>query len=102
MFDEAIARAVQAFDKVIVCSGREDKFAPQTIEWLNRHNFRYDALFMRPTDDMRPDYEVKLEIFDNLIAPYYNVVAMVDDRDSVVAAYRRHGLTVWQVDYGDF
>jgi len=42
------------------------------------------------------------EIFDNHIAPKYNISYVLDDRDRVVDMWRSLGLTCFQVDWGNF
>ena len=88
--------------KVILCSGREDKYREQTEKWLANHNIEYAHLHMRKTDDFRKDNIIKTEIYKEHIAPNYNVKVVVDDRRSVVKAWRELGLTVFQVAEGDF
>lgn len=93
------------WDYVLFCSGRENKFREQTMTFLRRE-FDLDAmywkLFMRPTGDKRKDYIVKEEIFKNEIYGKYYVDFCLDDRDQVVAQWRRMGLTCLQVAPGDF
>jgi predicted kinase len=62
----------------------------------------YEALHMRAEGDMRKDSIVKVEIFDREIRDKYNVIAVFDDRDQVVDAWRALGLAVFQVAEGDF
>lgn len=57
---------------------------------------------MRAARDMRKDAAVKLEIFDREIRHRYRVIAVWDDRASVVAMWRSLGLTVFAVAPGDF
>lgn len=88
--------------KVILCSGREDKYREQTEKWLANNNIEYAHLYMRKTDDFRKDNIIKTEIYKDHIAPNYNVKVVVDDRLQVVKAWRELGLTVFQVAEGDF
>jgi predicted kinase len=88
--------------KVILCSGREDKYREQTEKWLVNHNIKYAHLYMRKTDDFRKDNIIKTEIYEEHIALNYNVKVVIDDRRSVVKAWRELGLTVFQVAEGDF
>lgn len=87
---------------VILVSGREEKFRDLTVKWLSQNGIFYDQLYMRPTDDFRPDTEVKKEIFDRHIRNKYNVMFVLDDRDRVVNMWRDLGLTCLQVAEGDF
>ena len=88
---------------IIIVSGRHEHAREATIEFLNDYNISFDDLFMRRDDDYRGDDLIKKEIYNNNIAPYYNVLYIVDDRSRVVKMWRKElGLTVFQVDEGDF
>ena len=87
---------------IFVLSGREDRCQEDTETWLKKNNVPYDAIFMRATKDFRPDTEVKQEIYENQIAPSYEVFFVLDDRNSVVNMWRDIGLKCLQVQAGDF
>lgn len=69
---------------VICVSGRDEVCRNQTKEWLDLWRVSYNELLMRKAGDCRKDTIVKEEIFWEDIADYYNVVAVIDDRPSVV------------------
>ena len=103
LVNEPVRSILQTSGKAIVfVSGREDKFKPQTLAWLEKHNISFDALHMRKSGDMRKDSIVKKEIYEEFILDKYNVAFVLDDRDQVVRVWRDLGLTCLQVDYGDF
>jgi len=52
--------------------------------------------------DYRDDRIIKEEIYREKIAPVYNALFVLDDRDRVVAMWRDLGLTCLQVANGDF
>ncbi len=88
---------------VILITGREEKFRPQTENWLRKHKIQYEALYMRPTGDSRKDTVVKKEVYKKNIKDIYDVLFVLEDRDQVVAMWRIElGLTCLQVEYGDF
>lgn len=87
---------------VILVSGREEKYLPPTLEFLSKHNIKYEKLFMRQTDDKRKDWIIKNEIWHDHIAGKYNIEFVLDDRNRVVEGWRSLGLTVLQVADGDF
>lgn len=105
---EPVAVIVSALDEdaagyhIVVLSGREDACRHDTEEWLDLHGIPYEELHMRATGDHRPDDVVKLEIFRERIAPRYEVLGVLDDRDKVVAMWRSIGLVCLQVAPGDF
>lgn len=89
--------------KIIFMSGRDEKFKEPTIKFINENcNIPYE-LFMRQKNDTRKDSIVKRELYDANIVGKYNVAFVLDDRDQVVDLYRRElGLSVFQVNYGNF
>lgn len=99
---EVMLNLLEANNSIILLTGRQEKDREVTEEWLY-HNYGFSQpLFMRETSDQRPDWLVKSELFDTCVAPYYNVQAVFDDRDSVVKMWRERGITCFQVNYGDF
>jgi hypothetical protein len=88
--------------KIIVFSGRSDKYRDVCEKWLRKHAIHFDLLVMRKAGDMRRDDIVKSELFDEFIAPNYNFLYHFDDRDRVVKALRSKGITVYQVAEGNF
>lgn len=105
--NEAVIRVVRAMvaagNKAIFCSGRTDGCYDATKKWIEEHvGVPYEALLMRKSGDTRKDSIVKVEIFDEHIRNFYNIVAVFDDRAQVVAAWRALGLPVFAVAEGDF
>lgn len=87
---------------VVVMSGRGDQCQPQTEEWLKRF-IAYDEIHMRRAGDVRPDWIVKHELFQEFVAPKYRVELVLDDRNQVVNLWRRRlELPTWQVADGNF
>jgi predicted kinase len=120
---ETILAHYQQGRKIIFCSGREDKFRPETIRFIEKHLLVetqgfYDGdgndpkdptigpikykLFMRKTGDFRKDSLVKEEIYQNDIQGKYNVLLVLDDRNQVIDLWRSLGLTAFQVAPGNF
>lgn len=107
LLNEPVRHALDAFrrahgDTIVLLSGRGEEHRPQTEAWLRRHEVPYDELWMRAAGDSRRDDVVKAELFDAHVRHRYAVRVSLDDRDRVVAIWRRMGLPTWQVDYGDF
>ena len=99
----SVMRLASDSDKaIILCTGRPEEYRETTVKWLEDNLIQYTALFMRPSCDYRPDYEIKKEILDNDITPRWNPVLALDDRDSVVNLWRNCGIECWQVREGDF
>ncbi|WP_308315302.1 AAA family ATPase [Streptomyces sp. ISL-100] len=89
-------------DVIVLLSGRGEEYRTQTETWLRRHEVPYDELWMREAGDGRRDDVVKAELFDRHVRHRYAVRVSLDDRDRVVALWRRMGLPTWQVNYGNF
>lgn len=89
---------------LLLMSGRQEKYRPVTEYWLGAHGiFKYrSALIMRKTGDNRPDEIVKEELWSLHVKPDFDVRYVFDDRNKVVAMWRRLGLTCLQVAEGDF
>jgi len=90
-------------NRIVYCSGRSEDSRPATTAWLDRYvGVPYETLLLRPSGDRRRDAVVKLELFDSSVRDSYDVLCVLEDRASVVKAWRSIGLTVLQVAEGDF
>lgn len=85
---------------IILCSGRNEKHRPETIEWLKREGVNYHELFLRKDNDMRQDAIVKREMLQNLDKS--KILFVVEDRSRVVEMWRSEGLTCLQCAPGEF
>lgn len=101
-----IARLCSLGNRVIIASGRSDEVRAETEAWLQKmwgNGFSgYTALYMRKAGDHRPDDIIKEELLDQIIADGYRPELVFDDRDRVVAMWRRRGLICAQVADGEF
>lgn len=101
--------------EVFFVTGREDigNCRQKTSDWLNDNIYPLHGhdgflpvdnwkLFMRGEGDHRSDEITKKEIYENHIAPWYDVVCVFEDRNRVVKMWRDLGLLVAQVYDGDF
>ncbi|MFF9777277.1 AAA family ATPase [Streptomyces sp. NPDC013978] len=89
-------------DVIVLLSGRGEEHRSRTEAWLRAHEVPYDELWMRAAGDQRRDDVVKAELFDRHVRHRFAVRVSLDDRDRVVAVWRRMGLPTWQVNYGAF
>jgi len=97
-----IINALAVDNHIIVCSGRDGVCQQATMQWLHDNGVQYDNFFIRPKGDQRKDTLIKEEIYNNHIKGKFNVLGVIDDRDQVVHMWRHLGLTVLQVNYGNF
>ena len=108
---------------VLIWSGREASVREATVSWLLSHlgprlyseslggpgDFRgtrgwfQSRLTMRPVGDYTPDDQLKLNWHMNLDpADQQRLVAVFDDRNRMVKAWRSHGIACFQVAEGEF
>jgi hypothetical protein len=88
--------------KIVICSGRMDYGAEVLMDWLLKYGVHIDDLYMRKTEDYRPDNIIKREIYENELKDKYDILFVLDDRNQVVDMWRDLGLTCLQVAPGDF
>lgn len=87
---------------ILTVSGRDGVCSELTQEWLSENKLSSDRHYQRKAGDQRSDSEVKQEIFWEHIAPNFNVLYAVDDRQQVVDMWDMLGVEVWQVQQNDF
>lgn len=87
---------------MLIVSGRPDKYIEESKSWLYKNNIKFDAIYMRKTNDRRNDSLVKKDILDEILSNGFNVVLSVDDRTSVVNMWRQNGIVCLQCADGDF
>jgi phosphoglycolate phosphatase-like HAD superfamily hydrolase len=81
---------------VLIVTARQAAYRNITAWWLALHDVPSDAMYMRATNDNRPDHIVKAEILAK-IRQRYDVVAAWDDRPEVIALWESEGIPVTPV-----
>lgn len=101
--DEA-SKARKERTMIIGCTGRPERYRRTTEDWLRKHELPIDFVLMRPNFDFRPDAELKPRLLEEwrqaaeIQEPLSSLVLFVlEDRDVMVMAWRRHGVNCWQV-----
>ncbi len=84
---------------ILIVSGRPSNYMYETIKWLNSNGVLYNRTFFRQAGDFRADHIVKKEILDHILKEGYNILAVFDDRPSVVKMWRENGLTCLQNEW---
>jgi phosphoserine phosphatase len=89
-----------------IWSGRSDLVQEMTERWIRLHvligHYRI-KMRMRPADDYRPDEVLKEEWLHSLAQlDRERLQGIFDDRNKVVAMWRRNGVPCFQVAEGDF
>jgi hypothetical protein len=97
-----LARHLSKVKPIVFVSGRSDQVRCETEDWLEREVGRRGPLYMRSARDTRPDYIVKAELLDALMADGYDPIMAFDDRDQVVKMWRGKGIPCAQVAEGNF
>jgi len=107
VLNEPVANTLKNYHKlgykIILLSGREDKYKEPTLRFLENHQINFDLLLMRKTADNRKDSIIKKEIFDEHVLNKFFIEFILDDRNQVVDMWRNElKLPCFQVYYGDF
>lgn len=98
-----IFHALRAFGRTIwIVTGRSDEVRSETEAWLAAHDIVPDRLIMRRSGDFRPDNVLKRSWLTDGSIPKARVAMVFDDRDKVVAMWRKEGLVCLQGAPGDF
>ena len=85
---------------IILCSGRNERNRPETVEWLEKQGVPYHQLLLRKDEDFRSDAVVKREILQTLDKS--KILFVVEDRSRVVEMWRSEGLVCLQCAPGEF
>jgi FMN phosphatase YigB (HAD superfamily) len=89
--------------KLVLCSGRAEKYREATELWLNQQNiYYYNHLYMRADGDFRDDHVIKRELLAQMRNDGYTPFLAIDDRKSIVDMWRSEGITALQCSEGDF
>ena len=99
---DTVNRLAESGAKIVVVSGRDAVCRDDTLDSLRKAGMVVDDIYMRPKGNMEKDSVIKERIIVNDVAPKYNIVGWIDDRNQVVTHVRSMGITVFQVADGDF
>lgn len=92
--------------EVQIWSGRSAVVRRQTVAWLIKHigGYSWERILthMRPEGDYTPDDQLKEKWLDGQEAMGVKVRMVFDDREKVVAMWRRRGIICAQVAPGGF
>ena len=86
--------------RVVGHTARDEKWRGLTLKWFGLHHININELLMRPTNDYRPSWEVKIEQAKAFCAPrepHEMIAFAIDDNEEVINAYRELGVNVMQV-----
>lgn len=104
LINRPVVRALEAFAeigyRILLVSGRDGCCELETRKWLHEASIDYDELWMRPAGNKEKDTIIKRRIYDEHIAGKYNILAVFDDRPSVIRMWRQLGLFVFDCGNG--
>ena len=83
---------------VVFVTGRPNNYRSVTEKWLKDNDIQYDALYMRPQGDFRPDTVVKQEIID-LYLDKNKIVMWLDDSPQIIEQVRKNGINTLKIGY---
>lgn len=87
--------------RMAIATGRSRQYILKTQNWLADKNLMPDILIMRPENDFRSDFEVKLdlarELYGSLEVAAEHCCCWFDDRERVIVELRNAGITVAEV-----
>ena len=98
-----VLREMHSRNVVEIWSGRSDAVRLETREWLTRHGVPVNVYVqMRAEGDYTPDEQLKESWLNSSRGDDVEVTMVFDDRDKVVAMWRRNGVVCAQVAPGAF
>lgn len=96
---ELVRRLSKSYD-ILYATGRREEQRDATLRWLEKNDLDvHFCLRMRPPGCNKKDHEIKPAMIENIAD---DVFLILEDRSSVVAAYRELGYTCIQVKDGDY
>ena len=87
-------------NRIILMTGRPEKYRDMTLEWLIRNYIPFTELLMRPDDDHRPDYVLKSEMLWTAEQMGYEINLAIDDKPAVVQMFLQRGIVCLQMPEG--
>ncbi|MFS4580902.1 polynucleotide kinase [Phaeobacter sp. C3_T13_0] len=104
---EPVARLLRqlkaAGEKIVICSGRPAGWVDHTTAWLRKNDLPFDGVYLRPEDlDAESDPDIKRLLLAEMRADKWDPWIIIDDRSSVVEAWRDAGLVCLQCAPGNF
>lgn len=85
---------------VVLLTARPDTIRELTVDWLSRHDVRWDVLIMRASGDYLPSPEVKRSELGALRQAGFRPLLAVDDDPRNVTMFRSEGVPCLEVPSG--
>ena len=82
--------------EVLLLTGRHEALREQTLQWLKKHDIKYNKLFMKPNKmQFYKDVDFKKPFYLGYIKKHYDIEYAVDDRDVILNMWKRVGVTAY-------
>ena len=92
----ALARRCQTIMRVIVLTGKPERYKAKLLGWLSLRGIIPDEVLMRPDHNIDSDRDLKPQLLDDAGVEKSRVIAIVEDRDKMVDLWRELGYTCLQ------
>lgn len=86
--------------KIIVVTARPEQYKERTINQLKKFNCKFDALIMRPKNDLQSSASLKKSII-LMLMKHNNIIAALEDRDDVIRVYQKLGIETLKIHMRD-
>ena len=84
--------------RIILCTGRPEKYRNLTVQWLEKYKIPANDLFMRQISESElPNAQAKQIMFERIKTAGYSPVAVFEDNPLSVEMWKNCGLTVLQI-----
>lgn len=93
-----LAKRMQLIAKVVVVTGKPERFRQKMTNWLSFRGVQPDEILMRPEGSMDSDAELKPILLDKWYGPSWkdDTICVIEDRDKMVDAWRALGVICLQ------
>lgn len=94
-----LARVIEHLDDVeaLYVTARPEDYRSSTEQQLTDAGLWSELLYMRKTNDVRPDHVVKAEILERILENGYEPILAFDDKENITQMWRSFGIVAAQV-----
>jgi hypothetical protein len=78
--------------KVVIITSRPERNRNLTVDWLNKHNIKFENLLMRKNNDFRKSPVIKSELLDLTIDNNFEPVYAFEDRTDCAEMFMSRGV----------
>jgi uncharacterized HAD superfamily protein len=90
---EKMKQAEKNGENIVILTARSAHYRDETKKWLHKNHIPYDALVMRPTDELtKKDSKMKREMLDEDVLPKFDVKKAYDDKKKNRKMFEKRGI----------